>query len=178
MKWVDSYKKLMKKSPIEHKNIFFGTSNVSENIAIVWYVNIIIDNKDINMEDIVKKYKQENPNIKVSMHDERNEEYERMAKNIKENNPYYALYSIKRIKEELHKEFAKWDYRVFSLENKNVKIKITKCYKKIFRDNYHEYYNVNIKDLKYEKLVNAYNAQLKKHEESKRKQNVKKALDF
>ena len=58
-------------------------------------MNIIIDNKDINMEDIVEKYKQQNPGIKVSMRDYRNEEYERMAKNLKENNPYFAYYSIK-----------------------------------------------------------------------------------
>ena len=165
----------MKKSPIEHENIFFGTSNVSENIAIVWYVNIIIDNKDINMEDIVEKYKQQNPGIKVSMRDYRNEEYERMAKNLKENNPYFAYYSIKHIKEELHKEYAKWDYRVFSLRNENIEIKIMKGHEKIFRD---EFYSVNIKDLKYEKLVDAYNAELKKQEDIKRKQQAQKALDF
>ena len=38
--------------------------------------------------------------------------------------------------------------------------------------------SVNIKDLKYEKLVDAYNAELKKQEDIKRKQQAQKSLDF
>lgn len=168
--WGTACKKITGKDPFQANHAYFLMGRVSEKDMVVYAANIELDASGITFDDLVKKYKAQFPDAKVSVKDERNAKYEQIAQGLKRTNPAYSLWTTKRIKEMLHKELANYDFRIFTLQNANVKIEISK--------NELVSYKISVKDLKYSKLVDAYKVELKKQEEIKRKQQAQKALDF